>query len=136
MLVARAVVLVAIVFSTAGLPTAVVAGSHTSDRDQASADLKAVTRRVESLQEELAKQRKEQSQAEQDLARIEKAAQAARRELNDIRKQQKAISQRQAELERQAKEQEAKLAKQRQLLGEQLRAAYVNGREEMVTNVT
>lgn len=98
--------------------------------DEASADLKAVVKQVESLQKELASQRRQQTKAEQALSVIEKAEQAARSELTKIRERQKEIRARQEELSREADKQALKLKEQRAQLGEQLYAAYVNGREE------
>jgi septal ring factor EnvC (AmiA/AmiB activator) len=101
-----------------------------SEREEAAADLDAVANQVKALQRTLDKQRKKESQAKQDLAKIEKAEQAARSELNKVRRRQKELTARQNELSKQANEQERQLAEQRALLGQQLRAAYMNGREE------
>lgn len=98
--------------------------------DEASADLKAVVKQVESLQKALASQRRQQTKAERALSAIEKAEQAARIELTKIRERQKDTRARQQELSREADKQALKLKEQRVQLGEQLHAAYVNGHEE------
>jgi septal ring factor EnvC (AmiA/AmiB activator) len=99
-------------------------------REEATADLEAVVSQLKALNRTVEKQRKQESKAKQELASVEKAEQKARAKLNGIRKEQKTIAARQTELERQAGKQEQQLAEEREILAGQLRAAYINGREE------
>ncbi len=99
-------------------------------REKANADLQSVQKRIETLRKELEGQGRKRTSAERELAEVEKTEQQARRELESIRTLLKDSRSKQAELQRQVDSQRAELEKQRAILSQQLRIAYINGKEE------
>ncbi len=100
------------------------------DRARAEAELEAVRERIQTLQAELARERKRGSRAERDLQKVEQSEQKARRELQGIRKESAEAEHRQRELIAQEQQQQAAVAIQQKALAAQVRMAYVNGNVE------
>ena len=107
-----------------------VAGAERTAAGDTERELEAIWQRIESLQSELADAGKRRSQVQAALRQAELAEQAARQELAALREKQSEVKAGKLELERRSRAQQAQLDRQQAILGEQLRLAYVEGRNE------
>ena len=107
-----------------------VAGAEGADAGDTERELEAVRQRIELLQSELADAGKRRSEAQAALRQVELTEQTVRRELAVLREKHSVARVRKQELERQSRARQAQLDRQQAILGEQLRFAYVEGREE------
>jgi septal ring factor EnvC (AmiA/AmiB activator) len=97
---------------------------------QKEAELRRVNSRIEKVRKEVAEDVAKRDRLSAQLREAELGVQAARRTLDDIRAQRLATEARLRELEQEESRLEAELAAERGALAGELRAAYVNGREE------
>ncbi|MEC9375380.1 MAG: peptidoglycan DD-metalloendopeptidase family protein [Pseudomonadota bacterium] len=103
-----------------------------NSKEEATADLKAITEKSEALQRDLEKQQKLKAQEKQNLAQIEQSLQVVLKELKQISNQQEKLLVKDIELNFQANFKEKELTELRLLLNQQLRASYINGNEELL----
>jgi septal ring factor EnvC (AmiA/AmiB activator) len=129
---ARALLVVLAVF--AGWP---VADAQTERRPaqsqkQKESELKRVNARIERVRKSVNADIEKRDRLSAQLRDAELAVQAARRELDEARAQRVASEARLEELEREQERRERDLGAERGALAGELRAAYVNGREEQL----
>lgn len=100
------------------------------DAARAESDLKSVRGQIRDITRQMAKDAAARDKLAKDLRAAEGDVVDVRERLNTLRGERKERATRRAELARQKAERERALAEERGALGEQLRAAYVIGREE------
>jgi len=121
---------------------AVLAGSPVADaqtdrraassQKQKESELKRVNARIERVRQSVNADVEKRDRLSVQLRDAELAVQAARRELDEARAQRVASEARLKELEREQERRERDLGAERGALAGELRAAYVNGREEQL----
>jgi len=121
---------------------AVLAGSSSADaqtdrraapsQKQKESELKRVNARIERVRKAVNADIEKRDRLSAQLRDAELAVQAARRELDEARAQRVASEARLKELEREQERRERDLGAERGALAGELRAAYVNGREEQL----
>jgi septal ring factor EnvC (AmiA/AmiB activator) len=121
---------------------AVLAGSPPADaqtdrraapsQKQKESELKRVNARIERVRKSVNADIEKRDRLSAQLRDAELAVQAARRELDEARAQRVASEARLRELEREQERRERDLVAERGALAGELRAAYVNGREEQL----
>jgi septal ring factor EnvC (AmiA/AmiB activator) len=99
---------------------------------QKEAELKKVTSRIEKVRKAVNADIERRDQLSVQLREAELSAQAARRKLEEIRAQRIESESNLRELEREKAGREKELVAERSALAGELRAAYVNGREEQL----
>ncbi len=99
---------------------------------QKEAELKRVNARIEKIRKSVNKDIEQRDQLSAQLRDAELAVQAASRELEDLRAQRVAAQTRLRDFEKEAALVEKQLDAERAALAGELRAAYVNGREEQL----
>ena len=99
---------------------------------QKEAELKRVRSRIDRIQKEVNADIEKRDRLGAELRDAEQSAQAARRRLEEAREQRLQSEAQLSELEREQARREAELATERVALAGELRAAYVNGREEQL----
>ena len=116
--------LILIMLASAGLMTGAFAWA------QDSKELKHVQGEIASQRQDVAQQKKQLSQLEQQLASDEKAISALARELNQTQSKLKSNEANLAKLNKEHKALTKQAEEQQDLLAEQLKAAYQNGRHD------
>jgi murein hydrolase activator len=114
-----------------GLPSMALAAKQPTPA-QKEAELKAVNSRIEKVRKAVNEDVERRDKLSTQLRDAELGVQAARRKLDDIRAQGLAIEARLRELQQEEAGLEKDLAAERGALEGELRAAYVNGREEQL----
>jgi septal ring factor EnvC (AmiA/AmiB activator) len=114
-----------------GLPPMALAAKQPTPA-QKEAELKAVNSRIEKVRKAVNEDVERRDKLSTQLRDAELGVQAARRKLDDIRAQGLAIEARLRELQQEEAGLEKDLAAERGALEGELRAAYVNGREEQL----
>ena len=99
---------------------------------QKEAELKKVNARIEKVRKSVNADMEKRDKLSAQLRDAELGVQAARRELEEARVQRIAAQARLRELEREQARKEQELAAERGALADELRTAYVNGREEQL----
>ncbi|MFO1405937.1 MAG: peptidoglycan DD-metalloendopeptidase family protein [Steroidobacteraceae bacterium] len=97
---------------------------------QKEAELRKVNARIEKIQQSVNDDIEQRDRLSAELRSAELGVQAARKTLDEVRAQRLATEARLRELEAEAARLDAQLAAERDALAGELRAAYVNGREE------
>ena len=117
-----------------GAPEAVAQTDRRSapTQKQKEAELKRVNARIERVRKAVNADIEKRDRLSAQLRDAELAVQAARRELDEARAQRVASEARLKELEREQERRERDLGAERGALAGELRAAYVNGREEQL----
>lgn len=123
-----AALLLAAVFGLASPPVALSAKQPTPA--QKEAELKRVNARIEKVRKDVSEDIEKRDKLSAQLRDSELAVQQARRALDEVRARRLAVEARLRELQQQEADLETDLAAQRVALAGELRAAYVNGREE------
>jgi septal ring factor EnvC (AmiA/AmiB activator) len=113
-------------------PVAGAQGSSKATPAQKEAELKKVNARIEKVRKAVNADIEKRDRLSAELRDAELGVQAARRQLEELRLQRIASDARRDELEREQAERERQLAAERGALAGELRAAYVNGREEQL----
>ncbi|HEX3845503.1 MAG TPA: peptidoglycan DD-metalloendopeptidase family protein [Steroidobacteraceae bacterium] len=106
-----------------------VAHIHT-DANQARAQLQAVRGQIARIARQVSRGQAERDRLTRQLQITEKSVGKAQAALDDLRQQRDAGAARRAQLEGQKRQRESDLAGNRDKLAEQLRAAYLTGRQE------
>jgi septal ring factor EnvC (AmiA/AmiB activator) len=117
------------------LPAQTDRGSSTAKKDsqkQKEAELKRVNARIEQVRKSVNADVEKRDKLSAQLRDAELGVHGARRQLELVRTQRIASEARLKELEREQARREADLAVERSVLSGELRAAYVNGREEQL----
>ena len=99
---------------------------------QKEAELKRVRSRIDRIQKEVSADIEKRDRLGVELRDAEQSAQAARRRLEEAREERIRSESQLAELTREQARREAELLTERAALAGELRAAYVNGREEQL----
>jgi septal ring factor EnvC (AmiA/AmiB activator) len=99
---------------------------------QKEAELKRVNERIERVRRSVNEDIEQRDRLSVELRDAERGVQGARRKLEELRAQRIATEARLKELERERTRREADLVAERGALAGELRAAYVNGREEQL----
>jgi len=97
---------------------------------KAEADLKAVRAQMDKVRAEMARDASKRDQLAKDIEEAEKAVSDARVELEKLRRERATHTARRAELGAQRRDEEAALAKDREQLAGQIRAAHMIGQAE------
>jgi len=113
-------------------PAADAQGSRQPTPAQKEAELKKVNARIEKVRKAVNEDIEKRDRLSAELRDAELGVQSARRRLEELRLQRIASDARRDELEREQAESERQLAAERGALAGELRAAYVNGREEQL----
>lgn len=108
------------------------ASAAAEDPDKAKAELTELRERMGALQEKLKSARSQESSLARDVREVEQRIGALNRNLRDTRIQLSTGEQRLDELQNEYAQTSARLENERRLLGRQLRAAYLLGRQEQV----
>jgi len=106
--------------------------SKKTSQKQKESELKRVNARIEQVRKSVNADVQKRDKLSAQLRNAELGAQEARRNLEAVRAQRIASEARLKELEREQSRREADLASERGALSGELRAAYVNGREEQL----
>ena len=114
-----------------GLPAGITEAAEPTPA-QKEAELKRVRSRIDRIQKEVNADIEKRDRLGAELRDAEQSAQAARRRLEEAREQRLKSESQLAELTREQARREAELATERAALAGELRAAYVNGREEQL----
>jgi len=116
----------------AWVPVADAQGASKATPAQKEAELKKVNARIEKVRKAVNEDIEKRDRLSAELRDAELGVQSARRQLEELRLQRIASDARRDELEREQAERERQLAAERGALAGELRAAYVNGREEQL----
>ena len=100
------------------------------DRQATATELKQLRQRIQVLRQELDAKHSQHSQAQQQLRTLEKDIGSRVRKIRALKQQLNKQNRRLHKLQKQQKNLQARLAKQRDLLGRQIRAAYIIGQQE------
>ena len=106
--------------------------SSASDPGKAKAELGALRERIGALQEKLKSARGQESSLARDVREVEQRIGILSRNVREQQAQLRASEQRLNELQDEYAQTSARLENERKLLGKQLRAAYLLGRQEQV----
>jgi septal ring factor EnvC (AmiA/AmiB activator) len=120
------------VVAGAAAPPAVAQADRKATPAQKEAELKRVKARIDRVRKEVNRDVEKRDRLSAELRDAELGVQAARRQLEELRAQRIASESRLRELEREQARREGELAAERSALAGELRAAYVNGREEQL----
>lgn len=106
------------------------AASQSRDAAKAEADLKQIRGQIQKITKQMERDAAARDRLARDLRSAETAVSEARERLAQLRRERSARTARRTELAKQKAERERALAGEREALGNQLRAAYLLGREE------
>lgn len=126
----RALASLALLFATSGVLSGAAADEPNPAR--AEAELKAVRSQIEKVQADLERDAGRRDQLSRELEESEKSVGAARGELDKLRRDRAAHTAHRAELAAERAGQEAELARDREALAGQIRAASMIGRQEPI----
>ncbi|MDF3018975.1 MAG: hypothetical protein K0Q92_278 [Steroidobacteraceae bacterium] len=113
------------------LPVATgTAGAQESNPAKAEAELKAVRSQIDKVRAEMEKDSSRRDKLSREIEESEKSVSSARVELEKLRRERAAHTTRRAELAGLRRKEEAALARDRQALAGQIRAAHMIGQEE------
>lgn len=101
-----------------------------SNPARAEAELKAVREQIEKVRAEMARDAGRRDQLAREIEDSEKSVSAARMELDELRRERADHAARRADLAAQRRAEEAALARDREALAGQIRAAHMIGQEE------
>lgn len=103
---------------------------HSADTKKTEAELQAVKSEIEKVTREVSNDEVEKTRLSKELRTAELSVSKAREGLDDLRRQRSEAAAHRAALAAEKKQREGDLAKEREALAGQLRAAYMIGREE------
>ena len=121
-----------LVLAVAAAPAVAAQAERKATPAQKEAELKRVNARIERVRKEVNADVAKRDRLSAELRDAELGVQGARRELEELRAQRIASESRLRELEDEQARRERELAAERGALAGELRAAYVNGREEQL----
>lgn len=106
------------------------AGGFAAERGKTEAELRQIRQQIERVSQQVRRDAAQRDKLARDLAAAEGSVARARGELEQLRRQRAEREAARAELAKQKREREASLARGRELLAAQLRAAYLMGPRE------
>jgi len=109
---------------------ALLSVANAQDAARAEAELRQLRTEIERIRSQVAKDAAERDRLTRALRSAETAANRARNELGRLRGERQSREEKRAELGAQKRDREAELARERQALAAQMRAAYLIGREQ------
>jgi septal ring factor EnvC (AmiA/AmiB activator) len=101
------------------------------DRRESEAELSAVRKEIEALQDRIARETTRRDEGARELRAAEVAIAAATRKLAEVRDELKAEVSARRDLERQSERASRSLAAEKDALARQVRSSYMSGREEL-----
>lgn len=116
------------------VPVLLLAGQALAGSDEAAtqAQLQQLRERIQTVEARLAKARGQESRTSQSLSQIESRIGGLQKELRQVKQRQTALRQRLAGLESQQTQQRKELSEQQRHLNQQVRAAYLLGRQQQL----
>jgi len=109
---------------------ALLSVANAQEAARAEAELRQLRTEIERIRSQVAKDAAERDRLTRALRSAETAANRARNELGRLRGERQSREEKRAELGAQKRDREAELARERQALAAQMRAAYLIGREQ------